>query len=59
MEAAAGEGTSPNGAQAEADVSDEKSARHEAALSMDSKDRDHTPSDNADMNPHATVSEKV
>ena len=59
VEAAAGEGTSPNGAPAEADVSDEKSDRREATLSVDSKDRDHTPGDNPDMNSHAIVSEKV
>jgi hypothetical protein len=57
MEAAAGEGTPPNGApaEAEADITDEKSERHEATLSVDSKDRGHTPTDNADNNPHANA----
>jgi len=56
VEAATGEKTPSNGAPAE---SDEKSERREATLSVDSKDRDHTPGDNADMNPHGIVSEKV
>lgn len=59
VEAAAGEGTSHNGASAEAEVSDEKSERHEATLSVDSKDRDHTPVDNTDDNSHAKVTEKM
>jgi EmrB/QacA subfamily drug resistance transporter len=60
-EAAAGEGTAHNGAsaEAEADISDEKSERHEATLSVDSKDRDHTPVDNADEKSHAKAPEKV
>ena len=60
MEAAGGEGASPNGAPAETggDVPDERLEKHEAALSVDSKDRDHTPTDDADLNPHTIVSEK-
>lgn len=61
MEAAEGEGASPNGAPSEAGggVPDERSEKHEAALSVDSKDRDRTPTDDADLNPHKIVSEKV
>ncbi len=53
-EAAAGEGTPPNEApaEAEADISDEKSERHEATLSVDSKDRDRTSTDSAVKNSH-------
>ncbi len=55
MEAAAGEGRPPTGApaEAEADISDEKSERHEATLSVDSKERDRTSTDSAGKNPHA------
>jgi hypothetical protein len=54
-EAAAGEGRPPTEtpAQAEADISDEKSERHEATLSVDYKGRDHTSTDSADKNPQA------
>lgn len=62
MEAAAGEGTPPTGAsaEAEADISDEKSERHEAMLSADSKERDRTSrdrtsTDSAEKNPHASA----
>ncbi|KAH9993769.1 MFS amino acid permease [Russula vinacea] len=57
-EAAGGEGTSHNGAsaEAEAEISDEKSEGHEANQSVDSKDRDHTP---VDDNSHAKTPEKV
>lgn len=52
-EAAASEG--PNGApaEAEADISDEKSERHEATISVDSKEQDRKSADSADKNPHA------
>ena len=48
-EAAAGEGSPPTEASAgaEADISDEKSERHEATLSVDSKERDHTSTPHA------------
>lgn len=54
-EAAVGEGRSPTGvpAEAEADISDEKSEGHEATLSLDSKERGSSSSDSADKNPHA------
>ena len=60
-EAAAGEGRPSTGApaEAEADISDEKSERHEATLSVDSKDQDRKSSDSADKNPHADAKEKV
>lgn len=54
-EAAASDG--PNGApaeaEAEADISDEKSERHEATISVDSKEQDRKSADSADKNPHA------
>ncbi len=54
-EAAAGEGRPPTGepAEAEADISDEKSERHDATLSVDSKERDRKSTDSADKNAHA------
>lgn len=60
-EAAVGEGIPPTGAsaEAEADISDEKSERHEATLSVDSKERDHTSTDSADTHSHAGALEKV
>jgi hypothetical protein len=59
-EAAADEGRPPTGAptEAEADISDEKSERHEATLSVDSKERGRASSDSADKNAHAGA-EKV
>lgn len=39
--------------EAEADISDEKSERHEATLSVDSKERDRKSTDSAYKNPHA------
>jgi hypothetical protein len=38
---------------------DEKSERHEATLSVDSKDREYMPIDNPDKNSCANASEKV
>ncbi len=54
-EAAAGEGTPPNGTptEAEADLSDEKSERHDATPSVDSIHRDHRSTENVDKNLHA------
>ncbi|KAF8503316.1 major facilitator superfamily domain-containing protein [Russula emetica] len=56
-EAAAGEERPPTGApaEAEAEISDEKSERHEATLSVDSKERDRTSTDSTDKksSPHA------
>ena len=59
-EAAAGEGSLPTEgpAEAEADISDEKSERHEATLSVDSKERDRTSTDSTDKNPQAGAQEK-
>ena len=59
-EAAAGEGRPPTGTPTEVgeDISDEKSERHEATLSVDSKERDRTSTDSADKNSHAGA-EKV
>lgn len=60
-EAVAGEERPPTGAPAEeeADISDEKSERHEATLSVDSKERDRKSNDIADKSPHASSLEKV
>jgi hypothetical protein len=60
-EAAAGEGGPPTGApaEAEADISDEKSERHEPTLSVDSKERDRKSTDSADKNHHAGAYEKA
>jgi hypothetical protein len=57
-EAAAGEGSLPTEGPAEADISDEKSERHEATLSVDSKERDRTSTDSTDKNPQAGAQEK-
>jgi hypothetical protein len=59
-EAAAGEGRPPTGTptEAEGDISDEKLEKHEATLSVDSKERDRTSTDSADKNSHAGA-EKV
>lgn len=56
-EAAAAEGSPPTGApaEAEADISDEKSERHEGTLSVDSKERDRKSTDSADKNPGEKV----
>lgn len=60
-EAAAGEGSPPTGAPAEAEagISDEKSERHEATLPVDSKERDRTSTDSAHKNHHASAYEKA
>jgi hypothetical protein len=56
-EAAAGEERPSTGApaEAEAEISDEKLERHEATLSVDSKERDRTSTDSTDKksSPHA------
>ncbi len=54
-EAAAGEGTPPNGTptEAEADLSDEKSEGHDATPSVDSRHRNDRSTESVDNNPHA------
>jgi len=56
-EAAAGEGSAPTGlpakAEADIDISDEKSGGHETTPSVDYKERDRTSTDSADKKPRA------
>jgi hypothetical protein len=46
-------------AEAEGDISDEKSERREATLSVDSKERGRTSSDSADKKSHEGAQVKV